>query len=118
MPKLDICDRCHFYSHSPYMVCFIHPNGVETEDCEDFCPNAYQQGEPLEWWEPVGANYYGGELVLDPVQRLTNEQRLELLDSHPLFTGRCPHCEMPMRQTEPRRVHWDCEHCGWKDDSL
>jgi hypothetical protein len=118
MPKLNICDRCHFYSHSPHLVCFIHPQGVDTEGCEDFCPNAYQQGEPLEWWEPVGASYYGGELVIDPVQRLINEQRLQLLDSHPLFTGRCPHCEMPMMQTEPRRLHWDCDYCGWKDDSL
>jgi len=25
---------------------------------------------------------------------------------------------MPLLQTEPPRVHWDCEHCGWVDDSV
>jgi hypothetical protein len=118
MPKLDICDRCRFYACNPHLVCTLHPNGVDANYCPDYYPNAYQDGNSMEWWEPVGASYSGGELVIDLVQRLTNEQRLELLDSHPLFTGRCPHCEIPMMQTEPRRVHWDCEHCGWKDDSL
>jgi predicted RNA-binding Zn-ribbon protein involved in translation (DUF1610 family) len=118
MPKLDICDRCHFYAHNPHLVCTIHPTGVAGATCLDFRPNQYQKGNPMEWWAPVGASYYGDELVITPLQRLTNEQRLELLDAHPLFTGRCPHCEMPIRRTEPARVHWDCPECGWVDDSV
>jgi hypothetical protein len=51
--------------------------------------------------------------VADEGQKLTNEQRLELLDTHPLFTGRCPNCEIPPHQAQPPRVHWDCEYCGW-----
>lgn len=122
MPKLDCCDRCHFYSHSLYMVCAVHPDGVEGDTCLDFRPDPERlEDEALAFydpWQPEGASYYGDELVVEPVQRLTNAQRLELLDSHPLFTGRCPNCEMPIRQTEPPRVHWDCGHCGWKDDSV
>jgi hypothetical protein len=52
------------------------------------------------------------------IQRLTNAQRLELLDTYPLFTSRCPACEMPIHQTEPSRIHWDCGHCGWMDESI
>jgi hypothetical protein len=119
MPKIDLCDLCHFYANSPFLVCFINPTGVEGGHCEEFCAKQDQStGASLEWWEPVGASYYGDELVITSVQRLTNQQRLELLDSHPLFTGRCPHCEMPMRQTVPARVHWDCQACGWVDESI
>ncbi|NJN22048.1 MAG: hypothetical protein HC812_13770 [Leptolyngbya sp. RL_3_1] len=119
MPKLDICDLCLFYTHNPYLVCAIHPTGAAGESCLDFRPNEHQgAADPLEWWEPEGASYYGDELVIEPLQRLTNQQRLELLDTHPMFTGRCPNCEMPIRQTTPARVHWDCERCGWVDDSV
>lgn len=120
--KLDICDRCHFCAHSLYLVCPVHPQGVAGEECLDFRPAADDPAlafyEPSELWEPQGARYYAGELILEPIQRLTNAQRLELLDTHPLFTGRCPSCEMPVHETQPPRVHWDCEHCGWVDDSI
>lgn len=121
--KLDCCNRCKFYSHSPYMVCGLHPTGVEGDTCPDFeLDLTLPDDEAVAWygepWQPEGASYDGDDLVLDPVQQMTMEQRLDLLDSHPLFTGRCPHCEMPLRQTEPPRVHWDCDHCGWVDDSV
>ncbi len=120
--KLDCCDRCRFYAHHPLLVCGVHPMGVDG-DCPDFeLDLEIPDDEAVAWygeqWQPEGASYYGGELVLEPVQQMTMEQRLELLDSHPLFTGRCPSCEMPLPQTEPPRVHWDCEHCGWVDDSV
>jgi hypothetical protein len=58
----------------------------------------------LEWvgdggkglWEPECASYYGDELVITPEQRWNREQKLALLDWHPMFTGRCPHCEVPL----------------------
>ena len=97
------------------MVCAINPYGVAGDECSDFNPSAgpvSNDDDPLSWyndvWEPVGASYYGDELVLSPVQQLTLEQRLTLLDWHPIFTGRCPNCEHPIRQSEPARVHWDC----------
>jgi hypothetical protein len=123
MPKIDCCNRCQFYSQDPHLVCALHPDGVEGDNCNDFELDLEKPDEEAmawygEQWQPEGASYYGRELVLEPVQRLTVEQRLELLDSHPLFTGRCPKCEMPIQQTDPPRVHWDCEHCGWVDDSV
>ena len=51
-------------------------------------------------------------------QRWTPEQQLELLDTHPLFTGRCPRCEITYPQYETPSVHWDCSACGWMDDSV
>lgn len=125
MTKLDCCDRCDFYAHSLYMVCGVHPNGVEGDRCADFRPVTRAitiPDDPLAWysdeWQPQGASYYGDELVLDPVQRLNLEQRLELLDVHPLFTCRCPNCERPVPKAAAGQIHWDCGHCGWVDDSL
>ena len=122
--KLDCCDRCQLCAHSPYVVCADHPEGVEEDSCPDFrlaTRAAANPDDPLAWygdsWQPAGASYYGGELILDPVQRLSLEQRLELLDVHPLFTGRCPNCERPVARGMAGQIHWDCD-CGWVDDSV
>lgn len=61
--------------------------------------------------------FYNGDHIAPILDRLTIEQKLELLDWHPIFTGRCPNCEMLIRETTPTRVHWDCGECDWKDDS-
>lgn len=116
MVKIPECSRCLLYAHNPHLVCAVHPAGVETDTCPDFQldPNT----EPEELWEPVGASYYNGELILQPQQSWSQVEQLALLDWYPLFTGRCPDCEMPMTQRDPAFVYWDCAHCGWKDDSL
>jgi hypothetical protein len=94
-----------------------HPTGPNTDTCPDFQENP--NAEPEELWEPEGASYYGGELILQrPAAVDTLEQQLELLDTHPLFTGRCPQCEMTYPQYETPPVHWDCSACGWMDDSV
>ncbi|MEH2321906.1 MAG: hypothetical protein V7K24_33500 [Nostoc sp.] len=82
--------RCLLYAHNPHIVCAVHPDGVDGNSCLDFRldPNA----ESLELWEPEGATYYNGELILQPQQRRTQQQQLELLDTHPMFTGKCPQC--------------------------
>ena len=99
--------------------------GVEGDSCSDFRLAMRERpipDDPMAWysdqWQPQGASYYGGELILDPVQRLSLEQQLEMLDVHPLFTGRCPNCERPIPQAAPGQIHWDCGHCGWGDDSV
>ena len=61
---------------------------------------------------------YDGHPIVTPIQRWTMVQKMELLDTHPLFTGRCPNCEIPMQETEPPRVHWDCTRCDWVDDRI
>jgi hypothetical protein len=128
------CQLCEFYTHNPHLRCTLHPLGVESEECRDFRATAprsrqrriapqeeqrciAQPSEAEEQWQPEGAAYYNGELVLQPRQRTLMEQ-LDLLDTHPLFTGRCPNCEMPLLPTNPIQVHWDCSSCGWMDDSV
>ncbi|MEZ2224708.1 MAG: hypothetical protein ACBR50_00320 [Microcoleus sp.] len=116
MPKLPECDRCLLYGRNPHIICAVHPAGPNGDTCPDFRedPNA----EPEELWEPENASYYNGELILQPRQRWTPEQQLELLDTHPLFTGRCPQCEMTYPKYETPPVHWDCAECGWMDDAV
>ena len=128
--KLPECDRCWFNSGSPYLCCSVHPTGVQSDRCPDFREDAaaadqHREFMALEWvadggkglWEPDGASYYGNELVITPEQRWNWEQKEAMLDWHPLFTGRCPHCEMPLIETAPPRLYWDCA-CGWRDDSV
>ncbi|MEA5578673.1 hypothetical protein [Anabaena sp. UHCC 0451] len=113
MPKISECNRCLFYSHNPHLVCAVHPHGVTGDSCLDFRedPNAE------ELWQPEGATYYNGELILQPPQ-LTTEHQLELLETHPLFTGTCPQCGAFFNRDYVSRVHWDCDICNWKDDSI
>ena len=116
MPKLPECDRCLLYSHNPHLVCAVHPEGPKGNSCLDFRPDP--NTEPEELWEPEGASYYNGELILQPPQRFTTKEKLELLDTHPLFTGVCPECRYRFPKDNPRLVHWDCPECGWVDDTV
>jgi len=116
----------------------VHPAGPGSETCLDFRPdpdfeekqfedflgrgsetfeNPYSTDPNEEQWEPVGASYYNGELIVQPRQRWTREQQLELLDTHPMFTGKCPSCGAFFNSDYTARVHWDCE-CGWMDDTV
>ena len=111
MPKIPQCDRRLFSSHDYHLVCAVHPTGPPGDTCYDFEADLELEGkrfvdflglqhqtEAVEW-EPEGASFYNGELILQPRQRWTQEEQLQLLDVHPLFTGRCP-------------------DCGWLDDSI
>lgn len=115
MPKLPECDRCLLYAHNPYLVCAVHPTGLETDSCIDFRedPNA----EIEELWEPEGASYYNGELILHR-PRLSKEEQLQILETHPLFTGVCPECGYRFPGHIPDLIHFDCPECGWIDDSV
>lgn len=115
MQKLPECDRCRLNARTPYLLCTLHPAGIEAEECVEFDPDPnIPIAEP---WLPVGMAWYDGHLVCSPLeQRWTAAQKLALLDWHPLFTGKCPNCGHAIAW-EPGRVHWDCE-CGWKDDSV
>ncbi len=116
MPKIPECDRCLLNPHNPHMVCAVHPAGPQGDSCLDFRldPNA----EAEELWQPEGASYYNGELILQPQQRRTQQQQLELLDTHPMFTGKCPQCGYEFDRDWSARVHWDCSECGFLDDSV
>jgi hypothetical protein len=118
MPKIEECNCCLLYAHDPHIICAVHPSGVDGNRCLDFRedPNA----EPVELWQPQGATYYNGELILQPQLRWTQQQQLELLDWHPLFTGRCPRCGYEFERDYTSKVHWDCPNseCGWIDDTV
>jgi len=128
MPKIPDCDRCQFYAHSCDLICAVHPFGIDSDSdaCLDFRPDPNAQVEEL--WEPEGTRFVDGELVIarelfyydcySVNDYLTPQEKLELLDTHPMFTGRCPQCEMPYPQYDSLPVHWDCNQCGWVDDTV
>ena len=116
MPKIHECDRCLLFARNPYLICAIHPTGPTTNTCLDFREDPNTASEEL--WEPEGASYYNGELILQLRQGWTLEQQLALLDTHPLFTGQCPRWEMTYPKYKTPPVHWDCSACGWMDDSV
>ncbi len=90
MRKISECARCRFNFHNPYLVCHDYPAGPPGDNCLHFAPDP--DAFPEEVWSPQSASYYNGELILQPRQRLTREEQLELLSTHPLFTGKCPRC--------------------------
>lgn len=105
--------------------------GEGMEDSETPIDNPFDLDPDEEQWEPEGARFVNGELIIErersfyngeeiiqPRQRWRREEMLDLLDWHPLFTGRCPHCSRPFPRYERPPVHWDCPHCGWVDDTV
>lgn len=88
------CCSCLFYAHNPFLVCAVHPEGVSGDSCLDFRQDPNVEAE---LWEPEGARYidgelalersfYNGEEIIQPRQRWTREEQLELVDMHPMFT--------------------------------
>ena len=118
MGKIHLCDTCQFYSHDPHLVCAVHPYGVHSNDCIDYRRREDLIEEDEEQWCPTGYYWYDGELIPIEPQRLTNDERLQILDTHPLFTGVCPECGYQFPKENPPKVHWDCPACGWVDDSV
>jgi hypothetical protein len=114
MPKISDCDRCQFYSHNPHLVCAVHPIGVEGK-CSDFKHDPNSLADEDEQWAPLGYCWFEGELF---PRRLTPEEQLAILDSHPIFTGMCPKCGREFDRNNLPLIHWDCPLCGWIDDSV
>jgi hypothetical protein len=149
MPKLPECNHCLSFAHNPQLVCAIHPSGPSGNNCLDFCHDTELKNRQFvdflrifetdenpyidndHQWEPEGARYVDGELLIErtfyngeeirqPRQRWTTEQQLELLNWHPMFTGRCPCCSAEFDRNYTAQVHWDCPNteCGWLDDTI
>ena len=122
MPKIPDCDRCSLYAHNPYLVCAVHPNGIDG-DCEasrrhrciDFRPDPNAKIE--EQWSPQGYSWYGDELISDRPSRHSQAEQIEILDNHPFFTGVCPQCRHEFNR-DNQIIHYDCPDCGWIDDSV
>lgn len=129
MPKIPDCDRCRFYEGNPYIVCANFPSGPGDDFCPHFAldPDGNQRNcgnrkEPrfVNGDLVIGRDlsFYNGEEIIQPRQRWTPEEQLDLLDSHPMFTGRCPQCEVTFPRYDKPPVHWDCPACGWVDNSV
>ncbi|WP_293065482.1 hypothetical protein [Okeania sp. SIO2B3] len=84
--------------------------------------------DPEENWSPPGTCYVNGELVFEdsyydgerisqPHQRFTEEEKLYLLDTHPLFTGVCPRCNYVFTE-QILSKNCTCPDCGWSDDDI
>jgi hypothetical protein len=102
MRKLPECDTCTLYTQ---YGCRLYPSGPTGSTCLDCRPTV-----------PEECGSYLGQFI-EPFPALSQNELLTLLDQHPLFTGHCPRCSKAMAQTDPPRIHWDCE-CGWVDDSI
>lgn len=106
-----LCHRCQYFLNSPHLVCAVNPRGPASETCDDFEAIAPVEAAPER--QPLGGGYYKGDWIPQPFPTLTEAEQLALLDEHPLFTGRCPNCEMPMAESVEGR--WACGHCDWED---
>jgi hypothetical protein len=95
VPKILQCDRCNYNAQSPYLVCAVHPSGVDGDYCPDF--------ESSELWEPENPDNY-------------KDQHIEDMFWHPIFTGRCPMCNFEFSRFQPPPVNWYCENCDWEDE--
>jgi hypothetical protein len=100
------CQRFCGYCGTEFLVCGIHPTGPVDSPCPDFA-------EVTEQFEPLGGAYYCGELVLQPAHYLTTAERLEIIETHPFFTGVCLECGEAIAGEGP--VHYDCEGCGFRE---
>lgn len=76
--QLPECPNCRFYCDNPFLFCEVLPDGAEGSPCIYYAPE-------------IGA-IYNGQVIKQPLQNRTIEEKLALLDSHPLFTGVCPNC--------------------------
>jgi hypothetical protein len=56
---------------------------------------------------------YNGEWIPVPHHRLTPEIQIQLLDWHPIFSGHCPNCEIPIATPEDSKLDWHCLQCDW-----
>jgi predicted RNA-binding Zn-ribbon protein involved in translation (DUF1610 family) len=113
MSKHEECDRCEHYSGyegKSFLVCAMHPAGPEQIPCPDW--DLVEDD-----WVPFGAAYVGGELVLTQAHFLEAcERNIEIM-IHPRFTGRCPECGNEFDRCRSPHSYWDCDICGWMDDS-
>lgn len=70
-------------------------------------------------YEQEERSFYNGEEIIQPQQLWTREEMLELLEFYPFFTGKCPNCIASIEiDYSIKRIHFDCDYCGWMDDSV
>jgi hypothetical protein len=114
MSKTEECNRCgNFsgYEGDEFLVCGIHPTGPSETPCPD-----WDLVEDDGWFLADEADV-DGELVLAQADLLEILERNIEIMLYPKLIGRCPECGFEFDRYQPP-VHWDCEICGWMNDSL
>jgi hypothetical protein len=48
--------------------------------------------------------------------RLSRSEQLQVMQTHPLFTGKCPCCGTSISTTVQSTHQLNCHSCGWVDD--
>gem|GEM_PF-1800115 len=76
-------------------------------------PMSQSPNDPQPIDSPQSCVLYNGEWIAAPHRRLTQAEQMQLLDWHPIFSGRCPHCETPIATPDDSESHWHCHHCDW-----
>jgi hypothetical protein len=115
MSKSEQCDRCgHFsgYEGDKFLVCAMHPSGPSKTPCPD-----WELVEDDGWFLFDEADV-DGELVLAQATLLDALERNIEIMIHPKFTGCCPKCGFEFDRRQPSPVYWDCDRCGWMDDTI
>jgi Helix-turn-helix domain len=69
-------------------------------------------------WFLVDEADVDGELVLAQATLLDALDRNIEIMIHPKFTGCCPECGAEFDRRQPSPVYWDCDRCGWMDDTI
>ena len=62
-------------------------------------------------------SYYNGELIKQPRKRLSKEEMLYLIDTHPVFTNTCPKCNYEFKNQDSPKTY-NCPKCGWNDNDM
>ncbi|RUS94948.1 hypothetical protein DSM106972_091990 [Dulcicalothrix desertica PCC 7102] len=100
--QLPECPNCRFYCNNPFFFCEVFPDGVKGNSCIYYAPE-------------IGA-LYNGQVIKQPLQNRTIEEKLVLLDKHPLFTGACPNCNYKFSNQELLAEQFMCPTCEWSDE--
>jgi hypothetical protein len=113
MSKTEECDRCaNFsgYEGNSFLVCAMHPAGPSEAPCPD-----WDLVENDGWFLFAEADVDGEQVLAQASLLEACDRNIEIM-IHPSLSGRCPDCGFEFDRRQPP-LHWDCDICGWMDDS-
>ena len=64
-----------------------------------------------------GYGWYGDELIANRKSRYTKDEQMEILDTHPFFTGLCPKCGYKINENSGS-VNCECPICFYKTNEV
>jgi hypothetical protein len=70
MKKIYQCDRCQFNAHSEYLVCAVHPEGIDGEGThikDNRCIDFLRDPNIKELWTAIGFEFIDRQLYKKPI---------------------------------------------------